>query len=94
MLNIQLTWAYLSTEILNAITLSDFVFIIIKPLVFGAIITTNACYQALNIPRDVRQVPKATSRSVVKSFLYVVVADVFLSLYYFVDYMNNLSTLI
>jgi len=94
MLNIQLTWAYLSSEILNAISLSDFVFIIIKPLVFGAIITTNACYQGLNIPRDVRQVPKATSRSVVKSFLYVVVADVFLSVYYFVEYMNNLSTLI
>jgi phospholipid/cholesterol/gamma-HCH transport system permease protein len=70
------------------------VFVILKPLVFGAIITTNACYQALNIQRDVRQVPKATSRSVVKSFLYVVIADVFLSVYYFVEYMNNLSTLI
>lgn len=93
-INIQLTWSYLSTEILNAITLTDFIFIVLKPLVFGAIITTNACYQALNIPRDVRQVPKATSRSVIKSFLYVVVADVVLSLYYFVDYMNNLSTLI
>jgi phospholipid/cholesterol/gamma-HCH transport system permease protein len=93
-LNIQLTWAYLSNEILGAISLSDFIFVIIKPLVFGAIITTNACYQALNIQRDVRQVPKATSRSVVKSFLYVVVADVFLSMYYFVEYMNNLSTLI
>ena len=94
MLNIQLTWSYLSTEILNAITMTDFFFIIIKPLVFGAIITTNACYQALNIPRDVRQVPKAVSRSVIKSFLYVVIADVFLSLFYFVDYMNNLSTII
>jgi phospholipid/cholesterol/gamma-HCH transport system permease protein len=93
-LNIQLTWTYLSREILNAISLSDFVFVILKPLVFGAIITTNACYQALNIQRDVRQVPKATSRSVVKSFLYVVIADVFLSVYYFVEYMNNLSTLI
>lgn len=93
-INIQLTWTYLSNEILNAITLSDFVFIILKPLVFGAIITTNACYQALNIPRDVRQVPKATSRSVIKSFLYVVIADVILSLFYFVDYMNNLSMII
>jgi phospholipid/cholesterol/gamma-HCH transport system permease protein len=31
---------------------------------------------------------------VIKSFLYVVVADVILSVFYFVDYMNNLSTLI
>ena len=92
--NIQLTWSYLSTEILDAITVTDFIFIIIKPLAFGAIITTNACYQALNISRDMRQVPKAVSRSVIKSFLYVVVADVVLSLFYFVDYMNNLSTII
>ncbi len=94
MLNIQLTWSYLSHEILSAISMMDFVFIIVKPLVFGAIITTNACYQALNITRDVRQVPKAVSRSVIKSFLYVVLADVFLSLIYFVEYMNNLSTII
>lgn len=94
MMNIQLTWSYLSTEILNAITISDFVFIILKPLVFGAIITTNACYQALNIQRDVRQVPKAVSRSVIKSFLYVVVADVIISTFYFVDYINNLKQLI
>ncbi|MCQ2125457.1 MAG: ABC transporter permease [Fibrobacter sp.] len=93
-INIQLTWSYLSTEILNALTLTDFVFIVLKPLIFGAIITTNACYQALNIPRDVRQVPKATSRSVIKSFLYVVCADVVLSIFYFVDYINNLNTLI
>lgn len=94
MINIQLTWSYLSHEILEAISMTDFVFIIVKPLVFGAIITTNACYQALNITRDVRQVPKAVSRSVIKSFLYVVLADVFLSLVYFVEYMNNLSTII
>lgn len=93
-INIQLTWSYLSNEILNALSLSDFIYIILKPLVFGAIITTNACYQALNIPRDVRQVPKATSKSVIKSFLYVVCADVVLSIFYFVDYMNNISTII
>ena len=94
MTNIQLTWSYLSTEILNAIDLSDFIFIIVKPLVFGAIITTNACYQALNIQRDVRQVPKAVSRSVIKSFLYVVIADMVISTFYFVDYIKNLKQLI
>lgn len=94
MTNIQLTWSYLSTEILNAIDFSDFIFIIVKPLVFGAIITTNACYQALNIQRDVRQVPKAVSRSVIKSFLYVVIADMVISIFYFVDYMKNLKQLI
>ena len=93
-LNLQLTWDYLSTEILKALTPMDFVLIVLKPLVFGCIITINACYQALNIAHDVRQVPKATSRSVIKSFLYIVCADVVLSLFYFVDYMNNLSNII
>lgn len=93
-MNLQLTWSYLSNAILGAITMTDFVFIVLKPIVFGIIITTNACYQALSIPKDVRQVPKATSRSVIKSFLYVVVADVAMSIFYFVDYMKSLSTLI
>ena len=93
-LNLQLTWDYLSNEILKALTIMDFVLIVLKPLVFGCIITINACYQALDIAHDVRQVPKATSRSVIKSFLYIVCADVVLSLFYFVDYMNNLSNII
>ena len=92
--NVQITWGYLSAEIIKALTLPDFVFAIVKPLVFGIIITTNACYQALNIQRDIRQVPKATSRSVVTSFLYVVLADVVMSLFYFISYMQNLSMMI
>ena len=93
-INIQLTWEYLSTEILNAMTFTDFIFIVVKPLVFGSIITTNACYQAMNIPRDIRQVPKATGKSVIRSFFYIVCADVFLSLFYFLDYFDEISKII
>ena len=93
-LNLQLTWDYLTTEILKALSMTDFIFIIIKPIVFGCIITTNACYQAMNIPRDIRQVPKATGKSVIKSFFYIVCADVVLSLFYFLDYFNEISKII
>ncbi|MCQ2061785.1 MAG: ABC transporter permease [Fibrobacter sp.] len=93
-LNLQLTWDYLSTEILSAMTMMDFVFIVIKPLVFGCIITTNACYQAMNIAHDIRQVPKATGKSVIKSFFYIVCADVVLSIFYFLDYFNEISKII
>ena len=93
-LNLQLTWDYLTTEILKALSMTDFIFIIIKPIVFGCIITTNACYQAMNIPRDIRQVPKATGKSVIKSFFYIVCADVILSLFYFLDYFNEISKII
>lgn len=92
--DLQITWSYLSNEILKALTLSDFVFVILKPFVFGIIITTNACYQALNIKRDIRQVPKATSRSVITSFLYIVLADVVFLMYFLSTYMQNLSTII
>ena len=93
-INVQLTWEYLSTEILKAMTFTDFIFIVVKPLVFGCIITTNACYQAMNIPRDIRQVPKATGKSVIQSFFYIVCADVFLSMFYFIDYFNEISKII
>ena len=93
-INLQLTWDYLSTEILKALTFTDFIFIVVKPIVFGCIITTNACYQAMNIPRDIRQVPKATGKSVIQSFFYIVCADVFLSLFYFIDYFNEISKII
>lgn len=93
-INVQLTWSYLSSEILKAMTFTDFIFIVVKPLIFGCIITTNACYQAMNIPRDIRQVPKATGKSVIKSFFYIVCADVFLSLFYFIDYFNEISKII
>ena len=92
--DLQITWSYLSAEILKALTIPDFVFSIIKPLVFGIIITINACFQALNIKRDIRQVPKATSRSVIMSFLSIVLADAVFLLYYVKNYMDNLSQII
>ena len=92
--NVQITWSYLSTEIIKALTKPDFVFAIVKPLIFGIIITINACYQALNIKRDIRQVPKATSRSVIMSFLYIVFTDALFLMYFVKDYMQNLSAII
>ena len=48
----------------------------------------------MNIPRDIRQVPKATGKSVIKSFFYIVCADVVLSMFYFLDYVNEISKII
>ena len=92
--NWQITWNFISSEVLNALSIQDFILTILKPLVFGIIITTNACYQALNIKRDIRQVPKATSRSVITSFLYIVLADAVFLLIFIQTYMQNISTII
>ena len=77
-----------------ALTPTDFVMTIVKPVVFALIIVINACYQGLTIRRDVRQVPKATSRSVIYSFLYIVIADVVLSVFYILQYFNEVSKII
>lgn len=93
-LNLRLSWHYLSTSIIESLTATDFVMILLKPFIFGIIIFVNSCYHGLNIHRDIRQVPKATSRSVIYSFLYVIIADVMFSLFYIFDYVNQMSRII
>jgi len=94
MLNVQISWAYLSSAILQSLTITDFVLVIVKPVVFACIIITNASYQGLAIRKDVRQVPKATSRSVIYSFLYIVIVDVILSSFYIFQYFGEISKII
>lgn len=93
-INVHISWHYLSTAILHALTFTDFVMTMLKPFVFAIIIFVNACYQGLNIRRDIRQVPKATSRSVIYSFLFVIVSDVILSSFYIFDYLNQVAKFI
>ena len=93
-LNLNLSWHYFSKSILLSLTATDFVMMVLKPVVFGIIIFINSCYHGLNIRRDIRLVPKATSRSVVYSFLYVIVVDVLFSLFYIFDYANQMSRII
>lgn len=93
-LNLHVSWDYLSTSILNSLTVTDFVMAVIKPILFGIIIFINACYHGLNIRKDIRQVPKATSRSVIYSFLFIVITDVLFSLFYIFDYVNQVSRII
>lgn len=45
MLNVQISWAYLSSAILQSLTMTDFILVIVKPVVFACIIITNASYQ-------------------------------------------------
>ena len=93
-LNLNISWHFLSGTILSSLTLTDFVLAIVKPICFGIIIFINACYRGLTIRRDIRQVPKATSSSVIYSFLYVIVVDVLFSLFYIFDYATQMSRII
>lgn len=53
----------------------DGVLAVAKPLCFGVIISIIACYQGMSVKSDMRQVPKATTRSVVNSFAAVILVD-------------------
>lgn len=91
---VQLSLSYLWNSIISAMTFTDIVMIIVKPVIFAVVIMLNASYQAFSIKRDIRQVPKATSRSVIYSFLYVVIADVILSAFYILQYLEKASKII
>lgn len=91
---VQLDWNVFSQSILEALRPMDFVMAVVKPLVFAAIITTNAYYHAAQVQNDVREVPKATSRSVVHSFMLIVVSDLILSLAYILEYLRQVNSVI
>ncbi len=93
-MNVQFTWDFLFSSILQALSVTDFIMLVIKPLVFGSIIVLNACYQGFCVKRDIRNLPKATSRSVIYSFLYIVIADAFFAALYLVEYLGELNKII
>jgi len=90
----QLEWDSYFVSILAALKPIDFVMGLVKPCVFAGIITTNACYYGTQIRNDQREVPIATSRSVVSSFIFIVASDLLLSFVYILDYINSVSAVI
>ncbi|MCL2283869.1 MAG: ABC transporter permease [Fibromonadales bacterium] len=91
---IQLEWSSYFLSIITALRPVDFAMGFIKPLIFASIITTNACYFGTRIKNDLRAVPKATSQSVVSSFILIVVSDLLLSFAYILEYINSVSSVI
>jgi len=76
-LNIKL-YQYVS-HMVDFVTLKDIANGIVKSVVFGGIIATMACYHGLKTEGGARGVGKATTLSVVDSFLLILVADYFIT---------------
>lgn len=93
-LTIQLQWDVYYTSILDAFSWADPIMIVVKPLVFGAIIATSAVFYGMAIKNDIRAVPQSTSKSVVQSFTLIVIADILLSGLYIFEYISKLSGMI
>jgi phospholipid/cholesterol/gamma-HCH transport system permease protein len=57
---------------------------LIKTIFFGMIIALVACYEGLNVQGGAEGVGKSTNKSVVISFILIIVADCFFTaLFYF-----------
>jgi phospholipid/cholesterol/gamma-HCH transport system permease protein len=87
----QLMWQHFSGNIFEALSIIDLIMIFLKPWIFGAIVSTTACWHGLAVGKDLRQVPKATSSSVVWSFILIIIADMFLVLTYVREYLSTIS---
>jgi phospholipid/cholesterol/gamma-HCH transport system permease protein len=93
--SVRLEWSTFSASIFAALSPIDFVMFFVKPALFAAIIAANAIYYTnLCVHNDAREVPEATSRSVVSSFMYIIFTDLFLSLFYIGEYLQRVTSLI
>ena len=90
-LPISMDWSYFIDDFIGAMSLTDIVMTAVKPVVFGAIISTLACWNGLRIPLDARKVPVAAGRTVVTSYATVILADLLLSAFYLGQYYRQLQ---
>ncbi len=67
------------SDAINALQFSDVVGSIVKPLVFGFIISMTGCYAGLGTTGGTAGVGRSTTRAVVTSSILVIVADFFLN---------------
>lgn len=67
------------TDALNAINLSDVVGTLVKPVVFGFIISITGCYVGLRTKGGTQGVGQSTTQAVVSSSIMVIAADFFLN---------------
>jgi len=66
------------TRAINALSFGDLVQGFVKPIVFGFIIATIACYKGLRVRGGTQGVGKATTSAVVMSSVLILVVDFFL----------------
>lgn len=79
------------TDAMNAIQFSDLVGTLVKPVVFGFIISITGCYVGLRTHGGTEGVGRSTTQAVVSSSILVIAADFFLNnlLIYLAPLMNR-----
>ncbi len=81
------------TSLSQAAGLSDVFVFIIKNFFSGLIIFAVCCYQGLQVERSPHEIPQVTTKAVVKSTVYVLVFNMVLTLYFYMDYIMSFGIL-
>jgi phospholipid/cholesterol/gamma-HCH transport system permease protein len=79
------------SDAMNSLQLSDLVGTLVKPLVFGFIISLTGCYVGLRTHGGTAGVGKATTQAVVSSSIMIIASDFFLNnlLIYLAPFINK-----
>ncbi|HSW39456.1 MAG TPA: ABC transporter permease [Acidobacteriota bacterium] len=79
------------SDAMNAIQFSDMIGTIVKPVIFGFIISMTGCYVGLRTSGGTVGVGKSTTQAVVSSSILIIAADFFLNnlLLYFAPMINR-----
>jgi phospholipid/cholesterol/gamma-HCH transport system permease protein len=85
----QLPLSLFLDRILASMGVMDGVVGMIKPLLFGILVSVIACYHGINVSNDTREVPKATTNGVVNSFVCIILFDFLLA----IPFLANLDIL-
>jgi phospholipid/cholesterol/gamma-HCH transport system permease protein len=67
------------TRALDALDFADIMQGMVKPLIFGFILSTVACYQGLTVKGGTQGVGRSTTQAVVVSSVMIIIADTFLT---------------
>ncbi len=73
--DLELSLGLFLERIFSSMSLVDGLLAIAKPVFFGMVISLISCYHGITVGNDTRQVPDATNRAVVNSFVFTIVFD-------------------
>lgn len=81
------------TSLSQAASFSDVFIFVLKNLVGGILIFSICCYQGLQVKRSPHEIPQVTTQAVVKSTVYVLAFYIFLTLYFYIDYISGFGVI-
>lgn len=81
------------TSLSQAAGFGDVLVFVLKNLFSGLIIFAVCCYQGLQVQKSPHEIPQVTTNAVVKSTVYVLVFNMVLTLYFYMDYIMSFGIL-